>query len=124
VFKSIAVLAVLTVATLLASTPLAAQTRSAVSTTSLDSAVREAPATNQVTVQRFLQDSRVIAIAAQMGIQTTELATGVRTMDEDLLSQLAERTQAADRDLAGGDTVVISSTVIIIVLLVLILLAT
>jgi hypothetical protein len=124
VFKSIAVLAVLTVATLLASTPLAAQTRSAVSTTSLDSAVREAPPTNLVTVQRFLHDSRVIAIAAQMGIQTTELATGVRTMDEDLLSQLAERTQAADRDLAGGDTVVISSTVVIIVLLILILLAT
>ena len=120
--KSIAVSGILALATLGASAPLAAQTRSAVSSTELESAVLKAPATNRETVQRFLRDSRVTEIAKKMGIQTADLAAGVSTLDEATLSQVAERTRAADRDLAGGDTVVISTTVIIIVLLILILL--
>jgi len=122
VLKSIAVSGILALATLGASAPLAAQTRSAVSSTELESAVLKAPATNRETVQRFLRDSRVTEIAKKMGIQTADLAAGVSTLDEATLSQVAERTRAADRDLAGGDTVVISTTVIIIVLLILILL--
>jgi hypothetical protein len=123
VLKSIVFSAILTVATLAVSTPLAAQTRSAVTSTALDSAILAAPATSQETVQRFLQDSRVSEIAASMGVKTADLAAIVSSLDEALLAQLADRTRAADRDLAGGDTVVISTTAIIIVLLILILLS-
>jgi hypothetical protein len=122
VLKSIAVSGILALATLGPSVPLAAQTRSAVSSIELDSAVLNAPATNREIVQRFLRDSRVTAVATKMGIRTVDLAAGVSMLDDATLSQVAERTRAADRDLAGGDTVVISTTVIIIVLLILILL--
>jgi hypothetical protein len=73
-------------------------------------------------VQRFLQDDRVTEAASRMGVRTADLAAGVSTLDEAALSQVAERTRAADRDLAGGgETVIISTTAIIIILLVLIL---
>lgn len=120
--KSIVLSTVLMVASLAAPAPRAAQGRSVMTSTALDSAILAAPATSQETVQRFLQDSRVTAIAASMGVTTADLATTVRSLDEALLAQLADRTRAADRDLAGGDTVIISSTAIIIVLLILILL--
>lgn len=120
--KLIAVSAIVMLTTAGASAPVAAQTRSAVSITELESAVLKAPAPNQKAVQRFLQDSRVNEVAAKMGIQTSELAAIVSTLDEATLSQLADRTRAADRDLAGGDQIVISTTVIIIILLILILL--
>ena len=105
-----------------ATTPLAAQTRSAVSSTELETAVTRAPAANQEAVQRFLRDSRVNEIAAKLGIKTADLAAAVRTLDEGTLSQVADRTRASDRDLAGGDQIIVSTTVVIIVLLVLILL--
>jgi hypothetical protein len=123
VLKIILIPGILALATLGATAPLAAQSRSAVSSTELDSAVLStAPSTNQATVQRFLQDSRVADVASRMGIRTADLAAGVSTMNEAMLSQLADQTRAAERDLAGGDTVVISTSVVIIVLLVIILL--
>lgn len=120
--KLIAVSAIALFATMGATTPLAAQTRSAVSSTELEAAVTRAPAANQEAVQRFLQDSRVTEIATKLGIKTADLAAAVRMLDEGTLSQVADRTRAADRDLAGGDQIIISTTVIIIVLLILILL--
>ena len=120
--RFIAVSGFLALATLGASAPLAAQTRSAVSSSELESAVLKAPVPNQKAVQRFLQDSRVKEVAAKMGIQTSELAAIVSTLDEGTLRQLADRTRAADRDLAGGDQIIISTTVVIIILLILILL--
>lgn len=120
--KFIAFAGVLSLAALGASTPLAAQTRSGVSSTELEAAVLKAPATNKETVQRFLRDSRVSEIAATLGIQSAGLAAMVGTLDEATLSQVADRTRAADRNLAGGDQIIVSTTVVIIVLLVLILL--
>ena len=120
--KFIAVSGLVMLATVGASAPLAAQTRSTVSSTELESAVLKAPATNRETVQRFLQDSRVTEVATKLGIRTADLAAVVSTLDEATLSRLADRTRAADRDLAGGDQIVISTTVIIIILLILILL--
>lgn len=120
--KLIAVSGILALATLGASTPLAAQARSAVSSTELDSAVLKAPATNQETVQRFLRDSTVREIATKLGIQAADLAASVSMLDEAMLNQVADRTRAAERDLAGGDQLVISTTVVIIILLILILL--
>jgi len=123
VLKSLAVLGSLVLVAVGASAPLAAQARSAVSSAELQSAVLTAPASNQATVQRFLQDDRVIAAASRMGVRTADLAAGVSTLDETTLDQVAERTRAADFNLAGGghETVVISTTAIIIILLVLIL---
>lgn len=120
--KLIIVSAFAVLATVGATTPLAAQTRSAVSSAELEAAVVKAPAANQEAVQRFLRDTRVTEVAAKLGIQTVELAAAVRTLEEGTLSQVAERTRAADRNLAGGDQVIVSTTAIIIVLLVLILL--
>lgn len=114
-----------TLATLATAAPLTAQVQAPapVSSTELEAAVVAAPAGNQLVVQRFLQDSRVVEAARGLGVHATDLAAGVATMSEDALSQVAEQTRAAQRDLAGGDsTVVISTTAIIIILLVLILL--
>ena len=121
--KSIAVLGILVVATLGASAPLAAQTRSAVSSAELESAVlTAAPAPNRAAVQSFLLNDRVTEAASHMGVSTAYLAARVSTLDEATLSQVAGRVHAASLDLAGGsDTVVISTTAIIIALLVIIL---
>ncbi len=121
--KSIAVLGVLGLVLLGGSAPLAAQARSTVSSADLESAVITAPGTDEATVQRFLQDDRVIEAATSMGVRASDLAAGVQTLDASALHQVAERTRASDRQLAGGNqTVVISTTAIIIGLLILILL--
>lgn len=122
--KSTAVLGILVVAALGASAPLAAQERSAVSSTELESAVLTAPAaSNQATVQSFLQNDRVTETASHMGIRTADLAARVSTLNEAALSQVADRIRGEDPALAGGaTTVVITSTVIIIALLILIIL--
>jgi hypothetical protein len=120
--KLIAVSGILALATLGTSTPLAAQSRTAVSSTELESAVLKAPAANQEAVQRFLRDSVVTDIATKLGIRTADLAVVVSTLDEATLDQVADRTRAADRDLAGGDQIIVSTTVVIIILLILILL--
>jgi hypothetical protein len=122
VLKFIAVSGLVILATVGASVPLAAQTRSAVSGAELESAVLKAPATPRETVRRFLKDTRVVDVAAKLGIRTTDLAAAVRSLDEAALTKLADQTRAAERDLAGGDQIIVSTTVVIIILLVLILL--
>jgi hypothetical protein len=124
VLKSIAVFGVLALAAQGASTSLAAQTGSTVTSAELESAVLAAPATNQAAVRHFLEDAQVTEVARRMGVQAADLATSVGMLDEATLSQVADRTRAAERNLAGGrnDTVVISTTAIIIGLLILILL--
>jgi hypothetical protein len=123
VLKSVALSGILVFATLGLSTPGAAQERSTVSGAELEAAIRTAPAGNQESVQRFLQDSRVVEAGKRMGVRTADLAASVSTMDEATLNQLAQQTRAANRDLAGGDgTLVIGTTAIIIILLIVILL--
>ncbi len=120
--KLIAGTAVVMLASVGTSTRVAAQAGSAVTSAELEAAVLAAPSTNRETVQRFLRDSLVNEVATKMGIRTAELAALASTLDEATLAKVADRTRAADRDLAGGDQVVISTTAIIIVLLILILL--
>jgi hypothetical protein len=122
VLKFLVVSAIAVLATAGATTPLAAQARSAVSSAELEAAVVKAPAANQEAVQAFLRDSRVTEVAAKLGLRTAELSAAVSALDEATLKQVADRTRAADRDLAGGDQIIISTTVIIIILLILILL--
>ncbi len=99
--KSVAVLGALALVTLGMSAPLAAQSQSAVSSSELESAVLSAPATNQATVQNFLQNDQVIGVANSMGVSTADLAVRVSTMDEASLSQVAERTRAAEAGSGG-----------------------
>lgn len=106
----------------LTSAPLAAQSRSAVSSADLNAAVTDARSANQATLLQFLQNDKVIATAKDMGASAEQLSAKVATLDDATLSQLAERTRAADLGLAGGaEYVVLSTTVIIIILLILIL---
>ncbi len=117
-FLSASSLAVL----VLQAAPLAAQSRSAVSSADLSSAVTEARSANRAAILNFLQTDRVMATAKDMGVNVDDLSGKVATLDDATLTQLAERTRAADLGLAGGaEYVVISTTLIIIILLVLIL---
>jgi hypothetical protein len=124
VLKFVAVLGILGLATLSTSAPLAAQTPSAVSSSDLESAVLASPASNQASVQAFLQNDQVIGVANGMGVSTTDLAARISTMDEASLSQVADRTRAADLGLAGGDqTIVLGTTAILLIIIIVILLA-
>lgn len=122
--KHFAIPGILAVVVLSSAAPAAAQGRTAVSGAQLEKAVLTRAAEqsgNQETVQRFLRTDAVRQQGARMGVNTEELAGKVATLDAATLNDLAERTRAADRQLAGGDTIVISATVVIIVLLIIIL---
>lgn len=122
--KFVAVLGILGLATLSTSAPLAAQAPSAVSSSELESAVLASPASNQASVQAFLQNDQVIGVANSVGVSTSDLASRVSTMDEASLSQVADRTRAADLGLAGGDqTIVLGTTAILLIIIIIILLA-
>jgi len=124
VSKHLAISGILTVVVLSSAAPMAAQGRSAVSGAELERAVlaRSARQTgNQETVQRFLRSDAVRQAGTRMGVNTDDLAAKVATLDESTLGTLADRTRAADQQLAGGDTIVISATVVIIALLIIIL---
>ena len=121
--KHFAIPGILAVVVLSSAAPAAAQGRTAVSGAQLEKAVTRAAeqSGNQETVQRFLRTDAVRQQGARMGVNTEELAGKVATLDAATLNDLAEQTRAADRQLAGGDTIVISATVVIIVLLIIIL---
>jgi len=126
VSRHLAVPGILTVALLCVGAPshLAAQQRSAVSGADLEAAVLARAARrneSQAVVQRFLRSDGVRRVADGMGITVNDLNDRVATLDEATLNDLADRTRAAERELAGGDTIVISSTVVIIALLIIIL---
>lgn len=102
--------------------PLAAQSRSAVSSADLSSAVTDARSANRASILNFLQNDRVIAAAKDLGANIDDLSSKVATLDDATLSSVADRTRAADMGLAGGkEYVIISTTAIIIILLILIL---
>jgi hypothetical protein len=113
----------LALATLATPTFAAAQARSAVSATDLETAVVAAPNPNQVEVQRFLHDPRVVEAAAGLGVRASDLAAGVSRLDESTLRQVAQQIRTADPARAGGDEkVVIGTTLLIVILLVVIIL--
>lgn len=101
---------------------LAAQSRSTVSGADLEAAVTSVRAENVSAVLKFLQNDRVMETARGLGANPADLSAKVATLDDASLSKLAERTQAAELGLAGGEQyVLISTTAIIIILLILIL---
>jgi hypothetical protein len=114
---------IVAVAALGFTTPLLAQSRSAVSGAELDAAVAARPANNREAVQQFLTTDRARKVAGQMGVNASELSARVATLDQASLNMLAERTNVGDRVLVGGaNTIVISTTAVIIALLIIILL--
>lgn len=92
---------ILVVAALGFVTPVAAQQRSAVSSSQLDAAVARRPVGSRPTAP---------------GVR----AVGTPAKDQAAVEQSVAQSKD-ERDLAGGDTIVISATVLIIVLLIVIL---
>jgi hypothetical protein len=110
------------VAALGVTTPLLAQSRSAVSDAELDAVITARPAGNREAVRDFLATEQVRKAASRLGISASELSAQVGTLDQASLDQIAAQLKVGDRALAGGSsTIVISSTVIIIALLILII---
>jgi hypothetical protein len=108
----------------LATLPLAAQQAPVVPASELEAAVVARAGrddANRAAVRRFLQHQEVRVTAERMGVRTSDLETAVATLDGQALQDLADRTRAAEGDLAGGANIVITSTIVIIALLILIL---
>ncbi len=123
-YKFVAVLGIVGLASLGTTTTLTAQAQSSVSGSELESAVVAAPGSNQAAVQGFLHSERVTGIANGMGVSTEELSNRVSTMDEVTLSDVAARTRAGQSGLAGGDqTIVLGTTAILLIIIIIILLA-
>lgn len=102
---------------------LAAQSRSTISGSDLQSAITTERSENQAVLQNFLQNDRVVSAAEGLGANIADLTAKVATLDDATLTRLADQTRAADLGLAGGqEYVLISTTAIIIILLLLILL--
>jgi phosphoribosylcarboxyaminoimidazole (NCAIR) mutase len=97
--------------------PLDAQSRSAISSTSLDAAIATPASGPRATVNAALSSESAVAAAAQLGLTADDVADRVAALDDASVAELSEQI------LAGGhSTLVISTTTIIIVLLILILL--
>jgi hypothetical protein len=97
--------------------PLNAQSRSAISSTSLDAAIATPSTGPRATVNAALSSESAVAAAAQLGLSAEDVAERVAVLDDASVRDLSERILAG-----GSSTVVISTTTIIIVLLLLILL--
>lgn len=105
-------------------TPLTAQTRTAVSVGELDAAVAERPAAAREAVLKVLATDQAQAIADRMGVNLSDLSARVAEVDETSLALIADQAGMNDEVLAGGaDRIVISATTLVIILLVLILVA-
>jgi len=70
---------------------------------------------------RFLQQENVKEAAARSGIDLENLENRLKAVSDQEASDLWKKVQAADDDLAGGDTITIASSTVIIILLVIIL---
>jgi protein-disulfide isomerase-like protein with CxxC motif len=75
-------------------------------------------------VRRVLDREEVQALAARMGLDLADARTAVDTLSGVQLAQAAERAQAVDVAIAGGQaTIVISLTTLLLILIIVILLA-
>ncbi len=102
-----------------------AQTPHAAATSALDAAVQaqvQSSDADRQFVQQLLERGDIKAVASGAGIDLRSVGSAVNAMDATTLAQVADQARAADRALAGGQSVTISTTAIIIGLLVLILL--
>jgi protein-disulfide isomerase-like protein with CxxC motif len=75
-------------------------------------------------VRRVLDRTEVQELAARMGLDLADARSAVATLSGVQLAQAAERAQAVDVAIAGGQaTIVISLTTLLLILIIVILLA-
>ena len=100
------------------SAPLAAQSRTVVSSTDLDSAVTVSQVDARATVVRFIGLKEVHAAAALLGISPTALAARVAQLDSAQVDRVAQQIALAEDPLAGGANILgISLGLILLILL-------
>jgi hypothetical protein len=96
--------------------PLAAQTRSTVSPTTLDAAVSARPADGRAALTAALSSKESLALASRLGLSADQLHARIASLDDASAQRLSEQA------LAGGSNLVISTSAVIIILLLIILL--
>ena len=110
-FTPMLTLAAVASITMVASMP--AQTRSTVTTATLDAAVASRP-DSRAALTTALSSKTALATAGRMGMSPQQLANRIAALDDASAQRLA--------DMVGGSTIVISTTAIIIALLLIIIL--
>lgn len=81
----------------------------------------EATADRRAALDAFLEKPEIRKVAEGAGIDIRRVESAAATLSDAELERLEPRLDAAEKALAGGDTLVIGSTTIIIALLVIIL---
>jgi hypothetical protein len=112
------------VAVLALTAPLQAQERSTISSVELDVAAAAMTTPGAQAVRQLLSTDQLQKVAAQMGIDATELSAKVGALDDATLAHLAQQSGLDTEELVGAGTerVVISTSALIIILLLIILL--
>jgi ATPase subunit of ABC transporter with duplicated ATPase domains len=114
------------VSSLLLSSSAIAQQRHIVDAVAMNRAVAAQSATDQQNrdaVLGVLRQSRVRALASQMGLDVTKAEAAVSTLSGPELARVASQARTANTQLAGGsNTVIISTTTLLLILIIVILL--
>ncbi len=74
-------------------------------------------------IESFLETEAVEEVAADHGLDLERAKHGVRALDAEASSDLADRVRDLQEELVGGDTLIITSTTVIIILLILLIFA-
>jgi hypothetical protein len=117
----------LTVGALLVASPAWAQ-QHVVDSTILQQAIaaeRDADAANRQVIERVLARPDVQVVAGKLGLDIKDARTAIAGLGGDELAAVAQSAQAAEADLAGGQsrTVTISLTTLLLIIIIVILVA-
>jgi hypothetical protein len=117
----------LTVGALLVASPAWAQ-QHVVDSTILQQAIaaeRDADAANRQVIERVLARPDVQVVAGKLGLDIKDARTAIAGLGGDELAAVAQSAQAAEADLAGGQsrTVTISLTTLLLIIIIVILIA-
>ena len=102
------------------SSPLAAQSRTIVSSTGLDSAVTATQTDARAIVTRFIGTKEARAAATLMGISTTALAARVAQLDSAQVNKVAQQIALTEDPLTGGANILGISIGLILLIIILI----
>ena len=99
------------------SAPLAAQSRTVVSSTDLDSAVTVTQTGARETVTRFIGLKEVQTAAALLGISPTTLAARVAQLDSAQVNKVAQQITFTEDPLTGGNILGITIGVVLLIII-------
>ncbi len=102
------------------SSPLAAQSRTVVSSADLDSAVTVTRVDARATIVRFIESKEVQAAAALLGISPASLAAKVARLDSAEVNRLAQQIALTEDPLTGGASILGISLGVILLIIILI----